>query len=113
MTHSFETSRDPADIPWLLTDQVSSWEGSNIQRAWRLLRTALERHDTLENDWSYRKAVFTRILDLDRLSRVPSWLIKFFEDEQPEYLVRASLKYGLVEQALRFALGMVRKVCIF
>lgn len=107
MSHIY---RDPADVPWLLSDQVSSWEGSNIQRAWRLLRTALERHDTLENDWAYRKAVFTRILDLDRLSRVPSWLIKFFEDEQPEYLVRTSLKYGLVEQALQFALGMVRKV---
>ena len=101
---------DPATIPWLLTDQVSGWEGSNIQRAWQFLRTELEKHDSLENDWAYRKVVFTRILDQDRFSRVPAWLVKFFEDEQPEFLVRISLKYGLVEQALRYCIAMVRKV---
>jgi len=100
---------DPANVPWLLTDQVSGWEGSNIQRAWKLLRTELEKHDTLENDWAYHKAVLTRILDQDRFSRVPAWLVKFFEDEQPEFLVRTSLKYGLVEQALRYCLSMIRK----
>lgn len=108
---SHSSYRDPADVPWLLGDQVSSWEGSNIQRAWSLLRAALEKHDSLENGWAYRKAVFARILDLDRLSRVPTWLIKFFEDEEPEYLIRSSLKYGLVEQSLQYCLSMVRKVC--
>lgn len=106
----FSACRDPAEVPWLLGDHVSSWEGSNIQRAWRLLRTALEKHDTLENGWAYRKAVFTRILDLDRLGRVPAWLIKFFEDEEPEYLIRTQLKYGLVEQALQYSLNLIRKV---
>jgi len=104
------TISDPANVPWLLTDQVSGWEGSNIQRAWQLLRTELEKHDSLENDWAYHKAVLTRILDQDRFSRVPAWLVKFFEDEQPEFLVRTSLKYGLVEQALRYCLSMIRKV---
>ena len=108
--YHMRTIRDPANVPWLLTDQVEGWEGSSIQRAWQLLRTELEKHDSLENNWAYHKAVFTRILDQDRFSRVPTWLVKFFEAEQPEFLVRTSLKYGLVEQAIRYCLAMVRKV---
>ena len=101
---------DVSTAPWLLTDQVLSWEGSFAQRAWRYLRTLLETHDTLESDWGYRKAVYRRILDLDRFSRVPAWLSKFFEEEQPEYLVRISLQYGLVREALMSCIDMLKRV---
>ncbi|KAF8314772.1 hypothetical protein DL93DRAFT_2167187 [Clavulina sp. PMI_390] len=100
---------DPAEVPWLMGDRMLGWEGTNIQRAWRLLRTMLDAHDSLGNGWAYRKAVLARILEIDRHSRVPSWLVDFFEEEEPEYLIRSQLKYGLVEEALRYTLNMVRK----
>lgn len=74
-----KTISDPASIPWLLSDRVSSWEGSNSQRAWRYLRISLETHDLAEQDFVYRKVTFQKILDLEVSSRVPAWLVKFFE----------------------------------
>lgn len=89
LSHFASVRRDPAETPWLLSDHVVSWEGSNLQRAWRYLRIALETHDTLDNDWAYRKVSLQKILDLDRFSRVPAWLVKFFE-------VRLWKYFGLV-----------------
>ena len=77
VTHEF--LRDSIECPWLFIDQVLSWEGTNSQRAWRYLRISLDTYDSLDSDWSYHKIVFQKILDLDRFSRVPAWLVKFFE----------------------------------
>ncbi|KAF8335076.1 nucleoporin Nup120/160-domain-containing protein [Cantharellus anzutake] len=102
---------DPLECPWLFTDQVLGWEGTNSQRAWRYLRLSLESYDSMDGDWSYHKVVLQKIIDLDRFSRVPAWLSKFFMDHQPEYLIRMSLKYGLVAQALSYSIAMVQRVC--
>ncbi|KAF8312566.1 nucleoporin Nup120/160-domain-containing protein [Cantharellus anzutake] len=50
-----------------------------------------------------------KLLILIVFSRVPAWLSKFFMDHQPEYLIRMSLKYGLVAQALSYSIAMVQR----
>lgn len=94
---------------WLLTDDIESWSGSHAQRGWRYLQLSLERHDDAKTDYSYRKAVFDTVLEMDRLDAVPSWLVKFFEENQPDYLIRAWLRKGYLYQALEHALKLVRK----
>lgn len=62
-----------------MTDRAQSWGGSLAQRAWRYLQESLERYDTADNDFQYRKVVLSKILDEDRSSRLPNWLMQFFE----------------------------------
>ncbi|KZW04416.1 hypothetical protein EXIGLDRAFT_743861 [Exidia glandulosa HHB12029] len=94
---------------WLLTDEVESWSGTHAQRAWRYLQLSLERHDDPKANFPYRKAMFEAVLEMDRLDTVPSWLVKFFEENQPDYLIRAWLRKGYLYQALEHSLKLVRK----
>jgi len=99
--------QDTAD--WLLTDDVSSWPGTPADRGWRYLKLALERHDGANTDYRYTKAVLDSILSHDRASPPPPWLIHTLEDHHHEYLIRASLRFDLLENALEHTLSLVRK----
>ncbi|EJD54022.1 hypothetical protein AURDEDRAFT_110670 [Auricularia subglabra TFB-10046 SS5] len=94
---------------WLLTDDVESWSGTHAQRGWRYLQLSLERHDDVDANYPYRKSVFETILEMDREDTIPSWLVKFFEENQPDYLIRAWFKNGYLYQALEHSLKLVRK----
>ncbi|OSX60529.1 hypothetical protein POSPLADRAFT_1066767 [Postia placenta MAD-698-R-SB12] len=94
---------------WLLTDKVSSWPGTPVDRGWRYLRQALERHDGPETDYKYSKMVLETILENDRSSPPPPWLIYSLEVQHPEYLIRTCLRYDNLESALEHTLSLVRK----
>ncbi|GJJ16272.1 hypothetical protein Clacol_010568 [Clathrus columnatus] len=94
---------------WLHSEKVSSWPGSPIERGWRYLRTALEQYDSSNNEYAYRKAVSERILEFDRSNSLPSWLVLFFQDNQPEFLIRMFLRFELICEALEYSLSLVRK----
>lgn len=64
---------------WLLTDKTSSWPGSHIDRGWRYLRQALQRHDTADHDFNYSKVTLDTILTYNRAWPTPPWLINFLE----------------------------------
>ncbi|QRW15990.1 nucleoporin [Rhizoctonia solani] len=97
---------DNESIPWLETDQTLAWDGSTIQRAWHYLQLSLERHDVEEGDWSYRKAVAdTELTSL----RDYNWLVSFFLEKQPDYLVRLCLKYNRLQDALLYSVRMVKE----
>ncbi|KAF8760306.1 Nucleoporin [Rhizoctonia solani] len=100
---------DNESIPWLETDQTLAWDGSTIQRAWHYLQLSLERHDVEEGDWSYRKAVADTVLELDQSARLPNWLVSFFLEKQPDYLVRLCLKYNRLQDALLYSVRMVKE----
>ncbi|KAG8865283.1 hypothetical protein FRB96_000173 [Tulasnella sp. 330] len=98
------------EASWLLFDGIKSWEGTPVTRAWRYLQASLERNDTAETDFECRKVVLKRILDEDRASRLPVWLVQFFEEHQPEHLIRMCVKYDLLEDALRHSITLVKQV---
>ncbi|QRV87591.1 nucleoporin [Ceratobasidium sp. AG-Ba] len=100
---------DGESIPWLETDQTLAWDGSTIQRAWHYLQLTLSRHDIEQGDWVYRKVAMDTMLDLDRSARLPHWLVAFFLDKQPDYLVRLCLKYSRIQEALQYSLRMVKE----
>lgn len=122
------SSRAEDTSDWLLTDKVSSWPGTPVDRGWRYLRQALERHDGPETDYKYSKMVLETILENDRSSPPPPWLIyslevvslllvaqrypEFFrmQVQHPEYLIRTCLRYDNLESALEHTLSLVRKV---
>ncbi|KAH7103030.1 nucleoporin Nup120/160-domain-containing protein [Auriculariales sp. MPI-PUGE-AT-0066] len=93
---------------WLLSDEVEPSPGTLAQKAWRYVELALERHDVPGKNFPYRKAVLEGVLDQDRCDCIPSWLSKFFEDNQPDYLIRTWLKYGYLLRALETSLKLVR-----
>ncbi|KAG9016926.1 hypothetical protein FRB93_009456 [Tulasnella sp. JGI-2019a] len=98
------------EAPWLLFDGIRSCEGTPVTRAWRYLQESLERNDTVDTDFECRKVVLKRILDEDREFRLPGWLIQFFEQHQPEDLIRMCLKYDLLQEALRHSINLVKRV---
>ncbi|KAG8694231.1 hypothetical protein FRC08_008614 [Ceratobasidium sp. 394] len=100
---------DGESIPWLETDQTLAWDGSTVRRAWHYLQLSLSRHDIQEGDWAYRKTVMDTMLELDRSARLPHWLVAFFLEKQPDYLVRLCLKYNRIQEALRYSIRMVKE----
>ncbi|KAL1744628.1 nucleoporin Nup120/160-domain-containing protein [Schizophyllum fasciatum] len=97
---------DAAD--WLLTDAISSWAGAPAEKGWRFLRDALARHDGRSTDWRYTKAVYETLMSLGALP--PPWLVQVLEENQHEYLVRASLRFDKLPDAVRHAVALVKKV---
>ncbi|CCM04030.1 uncharacterized protein FIBRA_06187 [Fibroporia radiculosa] len=93
---------------WLLTDKVSSWPGTPVNRGWRYLRQSLERHDGAETDYKYSKIALETILGFDRSSPPPPWLIQSLEAQHPEYLIRTCLRYDNLEYALDHTLSFMR-----
>lgn len=81
-----------------------------MERGWRYLRVSLEQHDTAENEYTYRRAALEKMLEQNRTRALPSWLIAFFSEHQPEYLIRTCLRFDLVNDAIEHTLGLVKKV---
>lgn len=100
---------DGESVPWLETDQTLAWDGSAIQRAWHYLQLSLTRNDVDEGDWAYRKVVADTMLELDQSARLPNWLVSFFLEKQPDYLVRLCLKYNRLRDALHYSIRMVKE----
>ncbi|PCH41595.1 hypothetical protein WOLCODRAFT_100880 [Wolfiporia cocos MD-104 SS10] len=94
---------------WLLTDKVTSWPGTPADRGWRYLRESLDRHDCPETDYRYTKVTLETVLNVDRLSPPPPWLIHSIETQHPEYLIRLCLRYDLLESALEHTLRFMRR----
>ena len=63
---------------WLLTDKVSSWQGTPADRGWRYLRQSLEQHDNAETDYKYSKVTLETILSAGS-SSPPPWLVHVLE----------------------------------
>jgi len=108
-------SRNPDSVvqedmsDWLLTDKVSSWPGTHAARCWRYLRLSLERQDGTETDYKYSKVTLETILAFDRSTLLPPWLLQSLAEHHPEYLIRTSLRYDVIEQALEQTMSLVRK----
>lgn len=94
---------------WLLTDRVSSWPGTHVDRSWRYLRLSLERHDSAETDYKYNKVTLETILAFDRSTLPPPWLLQSLAEYHPEYLIRISLRYDILEQALECTMILIRR----
>ncbi|KAG9053963.1 hypothetical protein FS842_006599 [Serendipita sp. 407] len=94
---------------WLTRERVVGWEGEVHQKGWRLLQESLERHDTPSTGWQYRKNCLERIMDTDRTSIPPSWLTAFFQEREPEYLIRTCLRYQLILPAIEYTILMIKK----
>ncbi|GAW08242.1 Nuclear pore complex protein [Lentinula edodes] len=92
---------------WLLTDNVSTWPGTPADKGWRYMRESLRRHDGIETDFKYSKITLETILTF-QLSP-PPWLIQVLEDYHHEYLIRVSLRFGNLEQAVDHTLSLIRK----
>jgi len=108
-------SRDPEAVlsedttDWLLTDKVTSWVGTPSDRGWRYLRQSLVRHDGPDTGLRYSKVVFETITGLERASTPPPWLIHRLEEHDLEWLIRACMRFELLELALELTLSLVHK----
>ncbi|KAI9510623.1 nucleoporin Nup120/160-domain-containing protein [Russula earlei] len=100
-------SEDTTD--WLLTDKAKTWAGTSSDRGWRYLRQSLERHDGPETDLRYSKIVFETMIGLERASSPPPWLIQRLEGHDPEWLIRACMRFELLELALEQTLSLIHK----
>lgn len=97
------------------SDRTSGWTGSLAERAWRYLKLNLEIEDARgpETVWRHRVIVLERLLALRRSDggklEVPLWLLGWFENEQPELLIKVYLKTDRVDEALQAAIRWVQK----
>jgi hypothetical protein len=115
---------------WLQSETVAGWKTDQVPKAWRLLEHTLDRHDSASIGWKYRKVrsringvrvprltnlplrqvCLERIMESDRNVAPPTWLTTFFQDREPEYLIRTCLRYHLIMTALDYTMFMIQKV---
>ena len=88
-------------------ENASRWDGTQASKAWRLLEQYLSRYD---GSGEYRKRVLDAILEEDRRTRLPKWLVNWFMAAHPEYLIWKSVEYDLLEEAFVHAFQMVEAV---
>lgn len=81
-----------------------------VERGWRYLRVMLEQHDTATSEYAYRRAAMETMLEHERTRALPSWLVDFFCEHLPEYLIRTCLRFDLINDALEHSLVLVKKV---
>jgi nuclear pore complex protein Nup160 len=126
LTHTSLRQEDTSG--WLLTDKAASWHGSPSDRGWRYLQQSLVRYDGPNNDCRYAKSALETILSAGRLLLPPLWLIdvlevnillfvatlsyQIFQKYNPEYLIRVSLRYGNIVDAVNYTYALVVKVSI-
>lgn len=60
---------------------------------------------------SPRQSCFERLLALNQVVPPPARLTQFFQEREPEYLIRACLRYDMVSIALDYTLTIVEEVC--
>ncbi|KAJ1540201.1 hypothetical protein HK096_011323, partial [Nowakowskiella sp. JEL0078] len=81
------------------------WEGSSVERAWRLLRECLEK---IKSGECFR-VVAEKILFMERSVALPLWLVEYYKKKCPEDLLRIYLKAGSVEEAGLFAISVLEQ----
>ena len=59
---------------------------------------------------SPRQTCFERLLALDQVVPPPARLTQFFQEREPEYLIRTYLRYDMVSTALDYTLTLVEEV---
>ncbi|KAF9481999.1 hypothetical protein BDN70DRAFT_875624 [Pholiota conissans] len=94
---------------WLLTDNAASWQGTPSDRGWRYLQQSLKRYDSAENDYCYAKASLETLLSVGNTLSSPPWLIGILEEYQPEYLIRISLRYENIADAVNYTYALLLK----
>ncbi|KAF9535022.1 nucleoporin Nup120/160-domain-containing protein [Crepidotus variabilis] len=108
-------SRNPGAIleedtsGWLLTDNASSWQGTPSDRGWRYLQRSLKRYDGQDSDYRYAKASLESILSIGRSLSPPPWLIDILDNHHPEYLIRISLRYENIADAVNYTYALILK----
>lgn len=100
-------SAQSASEAWLMRDEnASRWDGTLASKAWRLLEQYLDRYDS---SGEYRKRVLDVIMDEDRRTRLPKWLVSWFMGAHPEYLIWKLVQYDLLEEAFVHAFQVVEQ----
>lgn len=83
-------------------------------KAWAYLRYNLNlKEKDPKESFKYRLAVLDKILELQGVKSkemIPEWLIDWFKAHRMDSLVRSFLKVGLIDDALDFAIEMVKNV---
>ncbi|KAJ4472069.1 nucleoporin Nup120/160-domain-containing protein [Lentinula aciculospora] len=107
LSHSPDVIVQGDTSDWLLTDNALTWPGSPADKGWRYLRESIKRHDAIETDFKYSKIAFETILSFQ--SCPPPWLLQILEEHHHEYLIRISLRFGNLDQAVDHTLSLIRK----
>lgn len=100
-----EEAADPEGA-FLARSRAASWSGRAHERAWRLLRLHLDMQASVT--WRHCAiAAVERTISLDP-ALVPPWLYDACREREPDALVRAYMRSGLLERALQLSTTLVR-----
>lgn len=107
LTRADDTDEFDEAAEWItLDDEASIWEGALSTRAWKLLERHLTRHDTPTA--KYRRVVLERLLSVDRLGRLPSWLVDDFVTRDPAFVLRRLMRSDRTKDAFECSLAVIR-----
>ncbi|GAA5940387.1 uncharacterized protein JCM15063_002619 [Sporobolomyces koalae] len=97
------------DASWIaMSPEASTWEGSLVTKAWKLLERHLQRHDSAP-EYRYRLVVLERVLATNRDGKIPTFLTEFLLEHQPRALLRTLIRYDRLEEAFRYSLETIKK----
>ncbi|KAJ3123980.1 hypothetical protein HK098_001466 [Nowakowskiella sp. JEL0407] len=98
--------RQVEELDWKIAG--GTWDGTPSQCAWQNLRELLRKHDKAATGYSCHRAVAVKIMQTDLKSALPLWLVQFFKENEPEFLIREYMKCGLIDEATYFTISFLR-----
>jgi tetratricopeptide (TPR) repeat protein len=100
------TQTDPFS---LAVDAVDEASGDPVTAAWRLLMGMLRRYDSADVNYEYHRLVCDTILRTDSRIHLPTQLTAALTRQYPAALLRAYMKYNLLQSAAHLAVSMVQR----
>ncbi|KAG9291446.1 hypothetical protein G9A89_021865 [Geosiphon pyriformis] len=92
-----------------LGERATALQGSDSERAWKLLQLYLDEYETQEKDSEYRAIVLKTILETNDNYVIPRWLISSFEEKNQDIFLKILLANGCISEAAQFALNLLQR----
>ncbi|SPO39479.1 related to nuclear pore complex protein Nup160 [Pseudozyma flocculosa] len=105
---SDEDLEEPEASFLALSEKAAGWTESASERAWRYLELHLDMFDTEQGCWRYRLVVLDKVVSLRLFGEMPACLKQWFERQRPDAVVRVLRRYGMIDEALRACIAMVK-----
>jgi hypothetical protein len=95
---------------------LSVSDGKESERMWKLLQRYLSKCDSEATQFRYHKLAVEKILSSESDIRLPTWLLKPYKPQvgghgqsqaSPSDLLRAYVKYDMINEAHEYALSIV------
>ncbi|CAG8479578.1 8736_t:CDS:10 [Ambispora gerdemannii] len=89
--------------------RANALQGTDSERAWKLLQLYLDGYDAQMTDSKYRTVVLRKILETNNQIVIPPWLTLAFKKNNQDIYLKIMLEFRCLPEATKFALHIIHQ----